>query len=184
MPRENWATAAPRREHTDTLALPTPTWAATTMRISTSVVPSTYPRKSATPSNRPGPTTTATCLRTAGRNAEALDSAQQALQLFEAADDRVGQAIALTDVGWYQAINSLRHALDLFREVGDRYGEASALTNLAERHRDSGDTAAAHEAWLKAQRILGELNPPASDQVRTRHHRDQAAAKARFSPRH
>jgi hypothetical protein len=36
-----------------------------------------------------------------GRHGDALDDAQQALHLFEAAGDRVGQAIALSDVGWH-----------------------------------------------------------------------------------
>jgi DNA-binding SARP family transcriptional activator len=83
-----------------------------------------------------------------------------------------------------QAIACYRQALALFRELGDRYGEAGILAHLGELHRGAGDPDAARDAWREARAVLGELDQPASDRIRTRLYRfDQpAAAEALFRP--
>jgi hypothetical protein len=55
----------------------------------------------------------------------------------------------------------------MFKEFGDRYGEASTLSHFGHLHDSVGKPALANEAWQQARIILGELDPPTADQIRT-----------------
>jgi hypothetical protein len=106
-----------------------------------------------------------------GRDAEALDSAQLALRLFQGGGDRVGQAIALTDVVWYRRAyqaHTWSCLGDIEQHLGGRYGEASVLGVLGELHHAAGDPGASRRARQRAQDILGELDPAAAEQIRAR----------------
>ncbi|XRQ09490.1 BTAD domain-containing putative transcriptional regulator [Actinomadura welshii] len=150
-----------------------------------------------------------------GRDADALAAARRAHDLFEQAGDQAGQALALTDLGWYTgrlgdhqkaldlceralvlhqksgnraleahtwscmadthlrsgdpaaAAPRYRQAIALFREVGDTYGEASTIAHLGACHHVAGDEEAAHEGWRDARTLLDDLDPSATDQIRT-----------------
>ena len=90
---------------------PTSGWAATTTPTPTCGTPSTC-----TPSRRPGrpgphpPQPRAPAAGGRASSPEALDHAQQALDLFRAAGHRAGQASALNAVGWYHAQLGDHHA--------------------------------------------------------------------------
>jgi DNA-binding SARP family transcriptional activator/tetratricopeptide (TPR) repeat protein len=81
-----------------------------------------------------------------GREAEALDAARRAHDLFDQAGDEVGQAIALTDLGWYHgrlgdpelALDLCEQALVLHQKLGNRPHEAHAWSCLAEIHLQRG----------------------------------------------
>jgi DNA-binding SARP family transcriptional activator/tetratricopeptide (TPR) repeat protein len=108
-----------------------------------------------------------------GRTADALESAQQALRQFEAAGDRAGQAIALTDVGWYhgrlgdhqRALTLLERALALHQELDNRPYQAHSWSCLAETHYRLGDwvqTTASYHRALDLFRECGDRYAQAS----------------------
>ena len=121
-----------------------------------------------------------------GHHHRALALCRQALTLHQELDNRPYQAhtwYCLGDTHQHlgnqsKAVACYRAAVDLFRELGDRYGEASTLAQLGEVHRGVGDPDAARDAWRQARAILGELDPPAADQLRTRLHRLDLPAAA------
>jgi tetratricopeptide (TPR) repeat protein len=72
-----------------------------------------------------------------GRYDRACAHFEQALPLYHAAGDRVGEARVLANLGFVafligrdEAIGQLERALTLFRDVGDRSGEARVLASL------------------------------------------------------
>lgn len=81
-----------------------------------------------------------------GNYDEAADMYRQALALYRAIGNRLGEANALDNLGCVcmstgdhaQAADLQGQALTLFRDVGDRRGEAQALTTLAYVHRKTG----------------------------------------------
>ena len=81
-----------------------------------------------------------------GHPDQALQSARQALLMYQAAQHRVGQAHALNAVGFYQALlfrypAALRHcrqALNLATEISDSRAEAQALESLGFIHQHTG----------------------------------------------
>ena len=84
----------------------------------------------------------------------ALASYDQALALFRAVGDRLGEANTLQALGDVQnfrkeidaALESYCQALDLFRAVGDRLGEANTLKALGFSKWDQGEREDGHEA--------------------------------------
>ena len=83
----------------------------------------------------------------------ALTTYAQALDLFRAVGDRLGEANVLKAMGDVQqfrknmdaALTTYAQALDLFRAVGDRLGEANVLQAMGDVQRLSGE----HESALK-----------------------------------
>jgi len=77
---------------------------------------------------------------------DARQAGQRALDLYRAADDKVGSAQALRELGFLlwsagdygAALTYVRDALQLHRRQGEVEGEATALHNLAEIHRSLG----------------------------------------------
>jgi tetratricopeptide (TPR) repeat protein len=100
-----------------------------------------------------------------GRDADALDAAERALRLFEAAGDRVGQAIALTDVGWYhgrlghhqQALAFCTSALRLHQELDNRPYQAHTWSCLGETHQHLGDQPQAIACYQRALDLFREF---------------------------
>jgi DNA-binding SARP family transcriptional activator/Tfp pilus assembly protein PilF len=108
-----------------------------------------------------------------GREADALDAARRAHDLFDRLGDQVGLALALTELGWHhgrlgnhgEALDLCGQALVLHQKLGTRSGETHTLSCLADTHLRMGDPAGAipryHEA-LDLFRRLGDLYGEAS----------------------
>lgn len=98
--------------------------------------------------------------RQQGRLEEALDLGREALELFVAAGDRLGEARVRDNVGRLerdlgrpgQALAEHRRALELYRQVKDSAGESSALGALARDLRALGRT---EEALAAVNEALG-----------------------------
>jgi tetratricopeptide (TPR) repeat protein len=99
------------------------------------------------------------------RDAEALSHAELGLRMFHAACDQVGEADALTEVGWdlcllgdYRAaITRCERALELIRHDGNCHTEAHAWDTLGYAHRHLGHHGEAAACYRRAVEILGEL---------------------------
>lgn len=114
------------------------------------------------------------CVRQAGfytyirAYTQARQAGQRALALYQAADDKAGEAQALRELGFLHwsaqdygtALSYGREALALHRRLGDLDGEATALHNLAEIHRSLGSPrqalaqyeSALHLHWARQDR--------------------------------
>jgi DNA-binding SARP family transcriptional activator/tetratricopeptide (TPR) repeat protein len=100
-----------------------------------------------------------------GREADALDSVRRAHDLFEQVGNQVGQAISLTDLGWYhgrlgdqdQALELGERALVLHQELDNRPYEAHTWVCLAEVHIRQGDPRTAISCYQHALGIFREL---------------------------
>ncbi len=134
-----------------------------------------------------------------GREAEALAAARRAHALFHEVGDEVGQAIALTDLGWYHgrlgdhdvALDLCEQALVLHQKLGNRPHEGHAWSCLAEIHLRRGDPASAvpcHCQALDLFREVGDLYAEASTlaHLGACHHvaGDAAAADDRWRQAH
>ena len=60
----------------------------------------------------------------------------------------------------------------LFRsaELGDLWGQAYCLIAVGDTHDHAGDVAGARETWQQALEMLGDLQHPDADRIRTRLH--------------
>jgi DNA-binding SARP family transcriptional activator/tetratricopeptide (TPR) repeat protein len=100
-----------------------------------------------------------------GRKSEALDAARRAHDLFDQVGDEVGQAIALTDLGWYhgrlgdheRALDLCEQALVLHQKLGNRPHEAHAWSCLAEIHLQRGDPPSAVPCYRQALDLFREV---------------------------
>ena len=165
--RSAWPTAAARPTPTAASLAPTPGWAATT-------TPHTHLRHAldlfarARRPDRPGPHPPQPrpwCSSGRAATREALDHAQQALDLYRAAGHRAGQADALNAVGWYhallgdhqQALTYCQQALALLQELGDRYGQADTWDSLGYAHHHLGHHSQAVACYQQALDLFREL---------------------------
>jgi tetratricopeptide (TPR) repeat protein/transcriptional regulator with XRE-family HTH domain len=104
-------------------------------------------------------------LRFKGHWDQALALHNLALDCARQAEDRSGQAGALTDLGdihyamrnYALAGESLTQALQLYRELGNRLGEAHALTELSTVRHLTGDNLAAAGGLNDAVRLYRKL---------------------------
>jgi DNA-binding SARP family transcriptional activator/tetratricopeptide (TPR) repeat protein len=100
-----------------------------------------------------------------GSSADALDSAQQAVARFQAADHRTGQALALTDVGWHhgrlghhqRALTLCGEALALHQELDNRPFQAHTWSCLGDIHNDRGDHPQAIACYQEALALFREF---------------------------
>ncbi|MEU8402177.1 BTAD domain-containing putative transcriptional regulator [Nonomuraea sp. NPDC048892] len=100
-----------------------------------------------------------------GREADALDAARRAHDLFERLGDEVGQAVALTDLGWYhgrlgdhgQALDLCEQALVRHQKLGNRPYEAHTWSCLADLRLQQGDPAGAVPCYRQALDVFREL---------------------------
>jgi tetratricopeptide (TPR) repeat protein len=134
-----------------------------------------------------------------GRSADALDAARRAHDLFDELGDHVGQAIALTDLGWHHgrlgnhgpALELCEQALVMHQKLGNRGHEAHTWSCLAEIRLQSGDHAGAARCYgpsLDLFRELGDRYAEASilAYLGACHHLagDRAAARAQWRDAH
>ena len=88
----------------------------------------------------------------------ALDHAQQAVTLFQAAGHRPGQAHSLTGIGWcyaqlgnhHHALIHCQRALALFQEIGDPDGEANTWDSLGYGHHHLGQHSEAIDCYQRS----------------------------------
>jgi tetratricopeptide (TPR) repeat protein len=100
-----------------------------------------------------------------GREAEALDAARRAYDLFDQLGDQVGQAIVLTDLGWHhgrlgnhgQALDLCEQALVLHQKLSNRPHEAHTWSCLADTHLHLGDPAGAVPCYRHALDLFREF---------------------------
>ncbi|MGP3959468.1 BTAD domain-containing putative transcriptional regulator [Nonomuraea sp. 3N208] len=103
-----------------------------------------------------------------GREADALDAARRAHDLFEKLGDQIGQAIALTDLGFHHgrlgdhghALDLCEQALVLHQKLGNRPHEAHTWSCLADTHLQLGDPAGAVSCYRQALDAFRELGDP------------------------
>jgi DNA-binding SARP family transcriptional activator/tetratricopeptide (TPR) repeat protein len=111
-----------------------------------------------------------------GDHKSAVDTCTQALALQEEIGDLHGQATTSDSLGYAHhhlghhglAIACYLKAITLARYLGDRYQEADTLRNLGDTYLATGNTQAARDTWQQALAILGELDHPDAEQVRSR----------------
>jgi tetratricopeptide (TPR) repeat protein len=100
-----------------------------------------------------------------GRNAEALDHARKAHDLYRSVGHRRGEALALNVVGWHQAhlghaahaLTHCRQALMLLQEVGDIDGQAETWDSLGYAHHRLGEHADAIECYENSLTLYHNL---------------------------
>jgi tetratricopeptide (TPR) repeat protein len=119
---------------------------------------------------------TALTLTAAGRYREAVERAEESVALFRSTDHpphgeaRSLQAAAAAHAhlgNTAEAIDYYRTAARLFTEVGDQWLLSATLRALGVLLRDSGQPAAARDAWLEAIELLNRLDPPAAVGLRS-----------------
>jgi tetratricopeptide (TPR) repeat protein len=101
-----------------------------------------------------------------GRPDRALDHAQQALTLYQAAGHRRGQATALNAVGWYHAavgdrahaLTYCQRALTLHQQLGDHYGEADTWDSLGYAHHHLNHHTQAADCYQHALTLYADLD--------------------------
>ncbi len=98
---------------------------------------------------------------------EALQSWEQALEIYRKIGDRQGEGNALGNLGltynnlgqYQQAIAFYEQSLDIVREIGNRRGEGNALGNLGSAYRNLGqyqEAIALYEQRLEIAREIGD----------------------------
>ncbi|MGP4028145.1 BTAD domain-containing putative transcriptional regulator [Actinomadura sp. 3N407] len=100
-----------------------------------------------------------------GREADALDAARRAHDLFDRLGDEAGRAMALTDLGWHhgrlghhgRALDLCERALILHRRSGNRPHEAHTLSCLADTRLKLGDPAGADPLYRRALDLFREF---------------------------
>ncbi|GAA3616427.1 BTAD domain-containing putative transcriptional regulator [Nonomuraea rosea] len=110
------------------------------------------------------------------RHSRAASYFEQALTRLDGLDNRYGDAGVLDGLGhalhqlgkYGSAIGCHQQALDLYRAVGDRYNEVGTLRHLGDSCQAAGAPASARAAWQRALDLVGEVDPPAADEIRTR----------------
>jgi len=104
-------------------------------------------------------------LEVGGHYPDAVAIHTHALHAARGADDRTGEAHALTNLGlvswrqgrYQQAADHLQQALALFREIGDQVGEARALGNLGLVYMRQGRYQQAADHYQQALNLLREI---------------------------
>ncbi|WP_326634873.1 tetratricopeptide repeat protein [Nonomuraea fuscirosea] len=103
-----------------------------------------------------------------GRQADALDAARRAHDLFERLDHQAGRAIALTDLGFHhgrlghhaRALELCEQALLLHQRLGNRPHEAHTWSCLADTRLQLGDPAGAVPCYRRALGLFREFGDP------------------------
>jgi tetratricopeptide (TPR) repeat protein/transcriptional regulator with XRE-family HTH domain len=107
-------------------------------------------------------------LRSDGPWAEAISRHQAAIRTARHLGDRLGQAIALSDLGDMRnltgdnpaAAQDLEQALGIYRDLGNPLGQAGALNRLGHVRRMTGDYRAAAQDLEQALGIYRDLGNP------------------------
>ncbi|WP_413167836.1 tetratricopeptide repeat protein [Capilliphycus salinus ALCB114379] len=104
---------------------------------------------------------------------EALQSFQQALEIYGEIGNRQGEAASLNNLGiayyglgqYHQAIEFYQQSLTIARKIGDRRGEANSLGNLGNAYNSLGQYHQAiefHQQSLTIARKIGDRNAEGS----------------------
>ena len=100
-----------------------------------------------------------------GQYSEAIASWQQALEIYRASGDFVGESVALNYLGitysalgqYTQALDYYGQALEIAGEIGDRQREAGALSNLGNIYRSLGQYPQAIDAISQTLTIFQDI---------------------------
>lgn len=101
----------------------------------------------------------------------ALQSCQQALEIYREIGDRAGEGTTLSNIGsvyqslgqYSQALERYQQALVIAREVGDRAMEGTTLNNMGEVYRNLGQYPQAQEHYQQALVIAREVGDRAGE---------------------
>ena len=112
-------------------------------------------------------------LRTHGHWGQALALHQTALAAARRVGDRLGEALALSDLGDTQylagdcsaAAASLIRALELFRDIGNSIGEANVTSYLGLVQQLTGDHRAAEESLTRGLELYRHLGDPLGEAI-------------------
>ncbi|WP_166355762.1 AfsR/SARP family transcriptional regulator [Phytoactinopolyspora limicola] len=102
---------------------------------------------------------------TEGREADALNAARRAHDLFDQLGDQKGRAIALTNLGWHhgrlghgdRAVDLCEQALVLHQKLGNRQHETHTWSCLADTHLRLGEPARAIPCYRQALDMFREF---------------------------
>jgi CHAT domain-containing protein/Tfp pilus assembly protein PilF len=97
-----------------------------------------------------------------GETEKAVPEITQALNLSRSANDKAGEASAITALGlWHsrtgeddRAIEMHRQALEIFRVIGDRHSQAISLNALGQSHHNLGEYPIAIDEFKQALRLF------------------------------
>jgi CHAT domain-containing protein/tetratricopeptide (TPR) repeat protein len=103
-----------------------------------------------------------------GKLQEAVQSWEQALQIYREIQDRLGEGKAIGNLGiaydylgnYPKAIAYQKQSLVIAREIKDRWGEGNALNNLGNSHRSLGEYNKAIEYHQQSLVIAREIKDP------------------------
>jgi DNA-binding SARP family transcriptional activator len=113
-----------------------------------------------------------------GNGEQGREHCTQAVELYGDLGDMGGMADAWHSLGTVhqqlgehvEAIASFQQSLMLSAELGDLWGQAYCLIAVGDTHDRDGDVAGARETWQQALEMLGDLQHPDADRIRTRLH--------------
>ncbi|MGJ3251927.1 MAG: CHAT domain-containing protein [Elainellaceae cyanobacterium] len=102
---------------------------------------------------------------------QALETLQQALEIYREIGDRAGEGRALGNLGlayfslgdYQQGINFFEQSLAIAQEIGDRQMEGTALGNLGNAYRDLGDYRQAIDFYEQNLAITREIGNRAGE---------------------
>jgi tetratricopeptide (TPR) repeat protein len=133
-----------------------------------------------------------TALADLGESNRALECVGNALSIFREVDDRVGEAVALNNLGnvygnlgeKQRALECVEMALPIQRDIGDRVGEAVTLFNIAHIRAGNGELAKAIALLERAVTIDAAIQHPdlASDRAYLEHLRAKQLALVTTTP--
>jgi tetratricopeptide (TPR) repeat protein len=116
------------------------------------------------------------CQALLGNYQDALGYCHRSLQLHEDSVSLTSKADTLDTIGYChhnlgdhgQAVEYYRQCLQMGREVDDLMTQGTALARIGDVHWDAGERVAARQAWQEALAVLGDVNPPDSEQLRAK----------------
>lgn len=110
-------------------------------------------------------------LSSLGRMAETVEAFARACELFQVADDLLGEAASWDDLGialhetgrMQEAIDAHTRARDLYAQKNDRFLEAGVWNNLGIALRDAGRLAEATDAFVRSGDVMQEYGNKAGE---------------------
>ncbi len=113
-----------------------------------------------------------------GSAEQGREHCSQAVELYGELGDLGGLADAWHSLGTVhrqlsehvEAIACYQQSLMLSAELGDLWAQAYCLIHVGDTHEAAGDLAGARETWQQALEMLGDLQHPDADRIRTRLH--------------
>ncbi|MFD9865626.1 BTAD domain-containing putative transcriptional regulator [Streptomyces niveus] len=111
-----------------------------------------------------------------GRFDDAVACLRRALPVLRTEGDRWGEGFALDVLGTVYrrlrqhdvAVENYRRAIRTHAEIGNRFGQAHTLGNLGTAYLENTEEGKARESWRQALDILGDLDHPEADALRSK----------------